>query len=74
LDQLVNKEMSDLLVQLELKDFKGHVVLKENQDPKDCRDLKDQLAQLGLLVKREAEVFVENLVNLDKEEKLEVLV
>jgi len=72
LGQLVNKEMLDLLVQLELKDFKGHVVLKENQDLKDCPDLKGQPAQLVLLVKREAEVCVENLVNLAKEEKLEV--
>jgi hypothetical protein len=46
-------------------------VVKENLDLRDCPDPKDLLAQLVHLVKREEEVFVENLVNQDLAEKLE---
>ena len=74
LDQLVRREMLDLLVQLELRDFKEHVGLRVKLDLKDCQDLKDQLVPLVPRVKREQEVFVENLVNLAKEEKLVALV
>lgn len=66
---LERREMLDLLAQLDLKDFKELVALKENPDPRDCLDLKVLLDPLVLLVKRVAEVFVENLVNLDLLEK-----
>lgn len=73
-DQLVRREILDLRAKLELKAFKEHAVLRVSLDPKDCQDPKDLLDPLVLLVKREAEVFVENLVNLAKEEKLVALV
>jgi len=80
LEEMVMLDLRDVLVplvmldQLELRDFKEHVGLRVNLDLKDCQDLKDQLVPLVPRVKREQEVFVENLVNLAKEEKLVALV
>lgn len=61
----------DQLEPSELKVHRVREVVKENLDLRDCPDPKDLLAQLVHLVKREEEVFVENLVNRDLAEKLE---
>ena len=74
LDLLEKEEMLDPLDLLERKVFKELVVLRANLDLKVFRDPKDRLDLLVPLVKRELEDFVENLVNLAKEEKLVALV
>lgn len=70
---LVRRETSDLLDPSVLKAFKVLAVLRVSLDPKDCQDLKVPLAQLAPLVKRELEVSVESLVNLDLVAKSEAL-
>lgn len=73
MDLLEKEEMLDPLDLLERKVFKELVVLRANQDLKVFRDPKDRRDLLVPLVKRELEVFVVNLVKLDKRERLEAL-
>lgn len=69
LDPLVRRETLDLPALLVLKVCKEPAEHRANPDPRDCQDPRVLLAPLVPKVKREAEVFVESLVNPDLLEK-----